>query len=83
MSTNKLMDKLEHFFDLPSQKQQKKHHKLQKIISKLEARREELEAALIEAGKKDDTSGAYHDLKTELKVVRKLVKKAKKHVVHN
>lgn len=79
MSTNKLLEKLEHFFDLSTHKQQKKHEKLLKIIDKLEAKKIALEADLIEAGKTDDTSDEYHELSTEVKVVSKLIKKAKKH----
>ena len=79
MSTNKLLDRLEGFFDLSVQKQQKKHHKLLKIIRKLEEKKSKLEAQLIEAGREDDTSSRYHELDTELKVITKLIKKAKKH----
>ena len=79
MSTNKLLEKLENFFDLSRQKQQKKHHKLLKIIEKLEDKKAGLEEELIAAGKADDTSARYHELDKELKVVSKLIKKAKKH----
>jgi len=79
MSTNKLLEKLENFFDLSAHKQQKKHEKLLKIIDKLEARKIVVEAELIEAGKADDTSDEYHELSKEVKVVSKLIKKAKQH----
>ena len=79
MRTNKLLSKLESFFDLPAQKQEKKHHKLLKIIDKLEARRAALEEELIAAGKADDTSSEYHELRKEVKVVSKLIKRAKQH----
>ena len=83
MSTNKLLDKLEVFFDLSAKKQKKKHHKLLKIIRKLEQKKDALEAELIEAGKEDDTSSRYHELDTELKAISKLIKRAKKHDVHD
>ncbi|TNF89420.1 MAG: hypothetical protein JSU67_07555 [Gammaproteobacteria bacterium] len=83
MSTNKLLDKLEGFFDLSAKKQQKKHHKLLKIIRKLEQKKDALEAELIEAGKEDDTSSRYHELDTELKAISKLIKRAKKHDLHD
>jgi len=79
MSTNNLLEKLEGFFDLSTQKQEKKHHKLVKILHKLEEKKDGLEAELITAGKADDTSERYRELRQELKVVRKLIKKARKH----
>ena len=79
MNTNKLLEKLEKFFDQSVHKQQKKHEKLLKIIDKLEVRKIVLEAELVEAGKVDDTSDEYHELSKEVKVVSKLIKKAKKH----
>ncbi len=79
MSTNSLLEKLESFFDLSAQKQEKKHDKLLKIVRKLEEKRDAIEAQLVEAGKSDETSSQYHELETELKVVLKLIKKAKKH----
>ena len=83
MNTNKLLAKLEGFLGLSAHKQQQKHHKLQKIIRKLEAKREKLEEELVEAGKADETSARYHDLNTELKVIHKLIKKAKQHDVQD
>lgn len=79
MSTNELFGKLEKFFGLSAQKQEKKHHKLLKIIDKLEAKRAALEEELIAAGKADDTSSEYHELSKEVKVISKLIKRAKKH----
>ena len=79
MSTNSLLQKLEDFFDLSKQKQEKKHHKLEKILRKLEKKKDRLEAELITAAKADDTSDRYRELRKELKVIRKLIKKAKKH----
>ena len=79
MSTNKLLEKVESYFDLSAQKREKKHHKLLKIIRKLEAKRDAIEVELIKAGKEDDTSARFQELDTELKVILKLIKKAKKH----
>ena len=78
MDTNEFVDKVEGFFDLSKKKKKKKHKKLLKIIKKLEAKRSDLELEVIEESKKDDTSSRYHELRQELKVVSKLIKKAKK-----
>ena len=43
MGTNKLLAKLEKFFDLSKKKQRKKHDKLLKIIRELEEKKSELE----------------------------------------
>ena len=83
MSTNNLLQKVEDFFNLSKHKQEKKHHKLVKILRKLERKKDGLEAELITAGKVDDTSARYRELRKELKVVRKLIKKAKKHDASN
>jgi Mg2+ and Co2+ transporter CorA len=48
-------------------------------MRKLEKKKDRLEAELITAGKADDTSDRYRELRKELKVIRKLIKKAKKH----
>ena len=79
MSTSNLLQKVEDFFDLSKRKQEKKHHKLEKILRKLEEKKDGLEAELIAAGKADDTIARYRELRKELKVERKLIKKAKKH----
>ncbi len=81
MSTNKLLGKLENFFDLSKKKQEKKQHKLLKIIDKLEVKKAALEEELMEAAKADDTSSEYHELKKEVKVISKLIKRAKKHSI--
>lgn len=83
MNTNDLLQKVEDFFNLSKHKQEKKHHKLVKILHKLENKKDGLEAELITAGKADDTSARYRELRKELKVVRKLIKKAKKHDAPN
>ncbi len=78
MSIKKMMDKLDDFFDLSKKKQKKKSEKIVKIISKLKDKESELKAELIEQSEKDDTSEKYYDLEKELKVIAKLLKKAKK-----
>ena len=78
MDTNKLIGKLERFFNLSKNKQQDKHDKLLKIIAKLEGKKSRLEVEVMEESKADDTSTRYHDLSKELKVLSELIKKAKK-----
>jgi hypothetical protein len=78
MDTNKLICKLEKFFDLSKNKQQEKHDKLSKIITKLESKKSRLEVEVMEESKTDDTSTLYHDLSKELIVLSELIKKAKK-----
>jgi hypothetical protein len=79
MSTSKIADKLEDFFDLSKKKRRKKHKKLLKIIAKLEDKKSRLETELLEQDKQDETSDEYHDLIQELEVVSKLLEKARKH----
>jgi hypothetical protein len=76
---NKLLKKLEHFLDLSTKKQEKKHKKLLKIIKKLEQKKVDLDEELVKESKIDDTSERYHELTKKLKVISKLIKKAKKH----
>jgi hypothetical protein len=78
MDTNKLIGKLEDFFDLSKNKQKDKHDKLLKIIEKLENKKVKLEIEVMEESKNDETSNQYYDLSKELKVLSELVKKAKK-----
>jgi hypothetical protein len=78
MDTNKLIGKLENFFDLSKNKQKDKHDKLLRIIEKLETKKVKLEIEVMEESKKDETSSRYLDLSKELKVLSELVKKAKK-----
>lgn len=78
MDTNKLVGKLERFFDLSKKKQENKHDKLLKIIEKLERKKSKLEVKVMEESKSDETSARYQDLGTELKVISELIKKAKK-----
>ncbi|MCP4470740.1 MAG: hypothetical protein GY815_08645 [Gammaproteobacteria bacterium] len=78
MGTNKLIGKVERFFDMSSKKQEKKHDKLLKIIEKLEQKKEKLQLRLVEEGKSDDTSSTYHELSREMDVIKALILKAKK-----
>ncbi len=77
MDTGKLVKKLEAYFDLSKKKRRKKHDKLLKIIKKLEAKKAEIETELIEQSKLDETSARYQELRQEMKIVSRLVKKAK------
>ena len=79
MNMNKWLKKLEDFFDLSKHEQEKKHKKLLKIIRKLEEKKLNLEEKMVRESKANETSRRYHDLTKELKVVSKLLKKAKKH----
>jgi hypothetical protein len=81
MDTNKLIGKLEDFFDLSKNKQKDKHDKLIKIIGKLENKKSRLEVEVMEESKNDETSTRYHDLSKELQVLSELIKKAKKKVL--
>ena len=55
MGTNKLVGKLEGFFDLSKKKQEIKRDKLLEIIEKLERKKSRLGVKLMEEGKLDDT----------------------------
>ncbi len=77
MNINKVMHKLDDYFDLSKKKQKEKRDKLLKIIGKLEEKKVELKAEMILESEKDDTSEAFYDLDKELKVISKLLKKAK------
>jgi len=78
MNTSKLINKLESFFNLSIKKQEKKRDKLSKIIEKLEYKKSQLEIEVINESKSDETSASYHELSEELKVISRLIKKAKK-----
>jgi len=83
MGINKLWHKLDDFLDLSKQKQEKKHNKLLNIITKLEAKKLELEQEVIDESKVDDTSNKYLELSKKLNVVSNLIRKAKKHDIAN
>jgi hypothetical protein len=77
MGTNKLVGKLEKFFDLSKEKQHKKHEKLLKIINKLEKKKSRLEQKAQREGASDTASSDYQDLERELQVISSLISKAK------
>jgi hypothetical protein len=77
MGTNKLVEKLEKFFDLSKEKQNKKHEKLLKIIAKLEKKKSRLEQKAQKEGMSDVTSSNYQDLERELQVISSLISKAR------
>lgn len=77
MNINKLMHKLDDYFDLSKKKQNEKHDKLLKIIRKLEERKTDLKAEMVLESEKDETSEEFNNLKKEIKVISKLLKKAK------
>jgi hypothetical protein len=77
MGTNKLVEKLEKFFDLSKEKQNKKHEKLLKIIAKLEKKKSRLEQKAQMEGMSDVTSSNYQDLERELQVISSLFSKAR------
>jgi len=79
MNIKEVMEKLDGYFDLSKKKQIEKHEKLLKIINKLETKKSELKEVMIIESEIDNTSEKFHDLKKELKVISKLLKKAKKH----
>ena len=78
MRTNKLVDKLEKFFDLSKQKRRKKHDKYLKIVRQLEKRKSKLEQKLKREKAGDGSGRRYKDLMRELEVVTKLIDKANK-----
>ena len=77
MGTNKLVDKLEKFFDLSKEKQHKKHEKLLKIINKLEKKKSRLEQKAQKERASVAASSGYQDLERELQVISSLISKAK------
>ncbi len=81
MTIKKMLRKLDDYFNLPQKKQNEKHDKLVKIITKLERKKFELKAKMMVESEKDTTTEMYHDLQKELKVVSKMLKKARKHIV--
>jgi phage-related tail protein len=77
MDTNKLVEKLERYFDLSKKKQRKKHDKLLKIIDKLEKQKSRLEQEAQEEKEIDAASSRCQDLERELEVISGLISKAK------
>lgn len=78
MRTNKLVDKLEKFFDLSKQKRRKKHDKYLKIVRQLEKRKSKLEQKIKRENAGDGSGRRYKALMRELEVVTKLIDKANK-----
>lgn len=78
MGTSKLTDKLDAFFNLSKSKQKNKRDKLLAIIDKLEEKKSNLEQEVVLESEMDETSEMFHDLRKELNIVSKLLKKAKK-----
>ena len=79
MNIDKVMSKLDDFFNQSASKQKKKHDKLLAIIEKLERKKAELKTEMIIESEKDETSEEFHDMDKELKVISKLLKKARQH----
>ncbi len=77
MRTNKLVEKLENFFDLSKKKRRRKHDKYLKIVRQLEKRKFKLEQKVTREGAGDANSRRYKALIRELAVVTKLIRKAK------
>ncbi len=71
------MQKLDDYFSLSTIKQNEKHDKLLKIINNLEQKKAELKPEMILESEKDNTSEEFYKLQKKLKVVSKLLKKAK------
>ena len=78
MGTSKLIQKLEDFLGLSEQKQHKKREKLEKIILKLQDKKNQLEKEIVIESEIDETSSHYHELSKQRKAISKLLKKAKK-----
>lgn len=79
MNIDKVISKLDDFFNQSASKQKKKYDKLLEIIEKLERNKARLKAEMIIESEKDETSETFHDMDKELKVISKLLKKAKQH----
>jgi len=79
MNIDKVMNKLDDFFNQSASKQKKKHDKLLAIIEKLERKKTELKTEMIIESERDETSEEFHDMDKELKVISKLLKKARQH----
>ncbi len=77
MNIKESMQKLDDYFNLSKKKQNEKHDKLLKIINNLEQKKSELKAVMIIESEKDETSEEFYNLKKELKVISKLLKKAR------
>ena len=79
MNIKEVMQKLDDYFNLSNKKQKEKHDKLLQIITRLEQNKSELKTEMIIESEKDNTSEEFHDLQKELKVISRLLKKARQH----
>ena len=77
MNIKEVMQKLDDYFNLLNKKQKEKHDKLLQIITRLEQNKSELKTEMIIESEKDNTSEEFHDLQKELKVISRLLKKAR------
>jgi hypothetical protein len=80
MATSNLVDKLEKFLNLSSKKQEEKQEKLIKIIRNLEEKKQGIMEDMAKESEHDETSERYNELNSELKVIARLLSKARKHV---
>jgi len=79
MNIKDIMKMLDDYFNLSKKMQNEKNDKLEKIIDNLEQKKSELKEVMIIESEIDETSEKYHDLQKELKVISKLLKKARQH----
>ena len=73
------MKKLDDYFNLSKKKQKEKRDKLLNIIDILEQKKSEIKVEIVMESEKDETSEEFYNLKKKLKVINKLLKKAKHH----
>ena len=78
MKTSKLISKLNEYFDLSGKEQAERQDKLLEFIGKLEDKKAGIMQEMAEESERDETSERFHELGSELKVVAKLLKKARK-----
>ncbi len=83
MSTRKLIKWLKEFLDFSKKKQKKKCDKFLRIVKKLEGKRSKVETELAKEGRHDESSKRYHELRHELKVIIKLIKKSNELALSN
>ena len=81
MGTNKLIAKLENFLDLSKKKQREKQEKLRKIVANLEEKHASIKHQIAEESETNQTSERFYELESKLKVVNKMLKKARKHLI--
>lgn len=81
MNTNKLVNRLESYFDLSKKKQRKKHDKLLEIIDVLEKKKSRLLRKARKEREADPEGSRYQELQRELQVISGLISKANKKAV--